>query len=351
MSVRVAAAGVDTWSPVWYVDPDSLAGVELSERCTIAAARGRLLPEPVAGHRVGWEISTGMLFAEGHPSADGLHAAGGDGVGMVPALDRLVGELLSADVPVPPGLARQAWELGFDEDGNMGALTADRVRPTGFAGVRRVDSTVNLATDSLAEGLGILTGVAAVAARAGGGTTAELRFGLDGRIETVYMRGRSGRKVLGRWYDKGAESGEAARGRLVRPEDQRRWPKASRRSANELTATYLRGKFHQRFVPLWRASKGVTVAGPVVLAEKLLEAIEAGEIGAREAESVAGHMLLRVAAGRRGAGVSRATMYRREQALGKLGLVAVEGCLQEVEIDLHDVMERTLDAGAWGAQG
>ena len=348
MTVAVVQAGVDTWSPAWYLEPDSLAGEELGQRAVVATARGRLLPDAVGGHRVGWDASTGLLYAEGHPAAEGLCLPGSEGVGLQPALDALVAALLEADVPVPPGISRAAMDFAYDGDcgGYVAHVLGDRV---GFAGIRRCDTTLDLAAGSTAEGLAILSGVAAVAARPGGGTTAELRFGLDGRVETVYMRGRSGRKVLGRWYDKGQESGLAPRGRLIRPEDQRRYPKAARRAAVELTAAYVRGKFHQRFVPLWRASKGVTVAGPVVLAEKLLEAIDAGAIGAREAESLAGHLLLTTASGRRGAGVSRATRYRREAKLDKLGLVAAHGVMQEVEVDLHEVMEQALDADAWGS--
>jgi len=362
MSVTVTAAGVDTWSPAWYLDPDSLAGVELSERARVPTARGRLLadgdgrPLDVLGHRVVWSQASGLLFAEGHPG-DGLHLPGGDGVGLVPALDALTAGLLAADVPVPPGLAREEW-VQRDEDVAVPYRFGRTVlgpagSRVGFAGVRRIDTTVDLATGSTAEGIAILAGVSAIAAQPGGNSKGEVVFGLDGRPETVYMRGRSGRKVLGRWYDKGVESGSAPRGRLIRPEDQRRFPKASRRSAVELTAEYVRGKFHQRFVPLWRASMGVTVAGPVVLAEKLLDAIDAGTIGARDAEAVAGHLLLTQASGRRvGAGVSRATMYRREAAMKKLGLVVAEGAMQEVEIDLHEVLERALDAPAWsGPQG
>lgn len=55
---------------------------------------------------------------------------------------------------------------------------------------------------------------------------AEVRFAKDGTgsVETVYLRGHSGVKILGRWYDKGLEAGSAPRGLLIRAEDQRRYP-------------------------------------------------------------------------------------------------------------------------------
>ncbi|HEV2821379.1 MAG TPA: hypothetical protein VGW11_12825, partial [Solirubrobacteraceae bacterium] len=93
------AAGVDTWSLAWYVDRDSLAADWLADMATIPAARGRLLPHPVAGHRVGWDCASGMLYAEGHPSPDGLCAPGK----LAASQDALVAALLAADVPLPNG--------------------------------------------------------------------------------------------------------------------------------------------------------------------------------------------------------------------------------------------------------
>lgn len=296
---------------------------------------GRLLPEPIEGHRVGWNRRAGMLYAEGHPAADG-GLCRPDALPV--AYSRLVSAMVAQGVPVPPGRRYDSWPTGGRYDG--------------YNGVRRLDSTVDLATGSTSEGLAILAGVAALVAAPGGGGKGEVFYGLDGRVETVYLRGRDGVRVLGRWYDKGTESGSAARGRLIRPEDQRRFVKGTRRHVSELTSEYVRAKFQQRFVPLWRASKGVTVAGPVVLADKLLAAIEAGEVSPELGEKLAGHMLLSVASGRRGAGLARATRYRRERLMCELGLVVADGCMEEVEVRLSDALEAVLDADAWtGPQG
>ena len=326
--VTIAQAGIDTWSPAWRVDRESLAAGELDDLAVVGTKLGRMLAEPIAGHRVLWSSRSELLWAEGHPGGDRLLTPDR----LPQAYADLVRELVAAGVPVPSGRDhRDAYGGRYD----------------GYTGVRRVDSTVDLSTESTAEGLAILAGVAALVTGPGGGGKGQVVYGLDGRVETAYLRGRDGVRVLGRWYDKGVESGTSARGRLIRPEDQRRFVKGTRRHVSELTSEYVRAKFQQRFVPLWRASKGVTVAGPVVLADKLLAAIEAGELSAEQAEKLAGHMLLCVAAGRRGAGLARATRYRRERLMNDLGLVVADGCLEEVEVNLHDVMEAALDADAW----
>lgn len=328
--MEVTAAGVDSWSPSWYVDSEGRAGDWFRRFAKIASVRGaRLLPEAVAGYRVGW-FPSGLVFAEGHPDPEGLCRPSEL---TARALD-LQDALLAAGVPLG-GRERSFGSLGPTSEG--------------WAGLRRVDATVNFDSSCRAEGLAVLAGIAACVRDAPG--HAEVRFGLDHAVETVYVRGFAGKRVLGRWYDKGLESSVAARGRFIRGEDQRRWGKTERRDPVDLDAGTLRRSFQRRFYPLWRATRGVTVAGPIVIAEKLLAAVREGELTVREAESLAGHMVLKVAGGRRGAGISKATMYRREQRARELGLVAAEGILEEVEVDVGAVLEQALDTDAWERRG
>lgn len=323
----VAAAGIDTWSPSWYLDPESTAGRRFAELATVRSAAGSsLLPEPIAGHRVGWFGGQGLVFAEGHPAA--LHGA--EGLACPDDLPALLGlleeRLLSAEVPL------DTRERPLDYLGPTS---------TGRAGVRRLDATMDLRFETTAAGMAVLAGVAAVLRDAPG--KCDVIYGRDRGVETVYLMAE--RRRLARWYDKGVESRSAPRGQLVRPEDQRRWAKDSRRDVTELSAAYVRSKFHARFGALWRASKGVTVAGPIVLADKLARAVEAGELSLAAARALAGHMLLEPA------GVTvpaRTTRYYRRRAR-ELGLVVADGVLQEVEIDLGDVMEELLDTDAWEA--
>jgi hypothetical protein len=195
--------------------------------------------------------------------------------------------------------------------------------------------------------LAILAGVAAVATTAPR-CQAEVRFAKDGTgsVETVYVRGYSGVKILGRWYDKGLESGLAPRGERIRAEDQRRYPKGHRRGIHELEGRYVRSKFQQRFYPLWQATKGVTVAGPLILADRLADLVEDGELSARKAEQLAGYLVLQKRVRQK-----RSTVYSRRKELRDLGLVVSEGVLEEVEVDLHEVLDEALESPAWGAQG
>ncbi len=325
--VTVERAGVDTWSPCWSVDPDSTAGEWLSARATRAAARGTLLGEKIAGHRVGWVRQAGMLYAEGHPTGDGLCPPGD----LPGAYERLVGELLAEGVPVPIGRA------GVDLYG---------AAYEGLAGIRRLDATCDLRTGSTLEGRALMGAVAAVA-RDAPRCKGQAIWAADGsQVETVYFRGYGGARILGRWYDKGTESGGAPPGRWLRPEDQRRFPREHRRAVQELTPDYVRGKFVQRFEPLWRATRGVKVGGLSVVSERLVEAVEAGELTPRAAELLAGYVALRQTGADRL--VNKQNRTRRRRGLRELGLVLADGVLEEVEVDLGEALESLLDGGCWG---
>ena len=85
------------------------------------------------------------------------------------------------------------------------------------------------------------------------------------------------------------------------------------------------------------------MAGHIVLADKLAQLVEAGELTARQAEGLAGYLIL----SKRGVTVSRASTYRRRAKLRDLGLVVADGALEEVEVDLHQVLDQALDGVAW----
>jgi hypothetical protein len=215
-----------------------------------------------------------------------------------------------------------------------------------------MDGTVDLRCEDRQEGRSILAGVAAVA------TTiprakADVWFG-NGDIESVLLRGfRSGR-VLGRFYDKGLESGRARPGELLRPEDQRRWQKADRPALEGVSGVDVRRNFRARFEPLYSAAKGVIVAPADVLAERLGELVDAGELPRRTAENLAGYLLLQAAGA---TGIERTTRWRRERKLRELGLVpepligALAAQLEEDReraIHLQPVFEQCLETEAWG---
>lgn len=335
----IRSAGVDTWSVCWYLMEDSSAHKAMEQLATDRGPRSMLLPEKIEGHRVGWFPASRMLFAEGHPSDDGLCRSD-----ALPAALRRVTDGLVDHGILPPQRRLAPRSVPIYEDGRMQVVNLPVVGGTGFGGIRRLDSTVDIGFDSPAEGLAALAGVAAVPVPRS--KTQIIREVGGRRIETVYFRGTSGKRVLGRWYDKGIESGTARRGMLVRPEDQRRFPKETRLDVEAVAqGTYVRDAFVRRFEPLWRASKGVKVAGEVELAVRIGELLEAGEITPGEAKSMAGYLLLEKA------GVnaqSRRTRYRDRRKCADHGLVLADGVLEEVEVDLGDVIERALEADCWG---
>ena len=326
MSATVLDAGVDTWSPCWWLEPTSAAGRHLAEVCSLRSGGGGLYPEAIDGHRVGY-YGSGLLWAEGHPGGDTL----GRPADLLAVLDRLELALLDAGLPLPIG--RRGEDLYGD-------------RHEGFAGIRRLDSTVDLAVDSTPEGLAIMAGIAAVA-RDLPRSKSNVWWDGRGRVQTVALHGFAGGQLLGRVYDKGAEAGTADVGRLLRPEDQRRWAKGYRRGVEELTGQYVREKFVSRFAPLWRASKGVTVGGPIILAGKLAEAVERDELTPSQARILAGHLVLDgiapVGSGR--------TRRRLRSMCREHGLVLADGVLEEVEVDLHSVLDAAMESDTWGAGG
>lgn len=323
----VKSAGVDTWSVCWYVADESPACKAMEALATEPAPRSRLLPESVAGHRVGWFPGNRMVYAEGHPSSGGLASP----EQLPAAFDAIREGLFDLGVDLPERRLDRPW-------GHSG---------TGFGGVRRLDSTVDLGFADPLEGLAALAGVAALPMPRC--KTKVMREAGGRRVETVYFHGHGGKRVLGRWYDKGVESGGASRGSWVRPEDQRRF-KASSRPPLELLSegSYVRQAFVQRFEPLWHSAKGIKVGGVLELAKRLDELVQEGVISPTEAKRIAGHLVLDAAGCQH---QKRSTLMRDRADARRHGLVLAEGLFDEVEVDLGDVLERAMDSSAWGAQG
>ncbi|HEX5307816.1 MAG TPA: hypothetical protein VFW38_01920 [Solirubrobacteraceae bacterium] len=85
----------------------------------------------------------------------------------------------------------------------------------------------------------------------------------------------------------------------------------------------------------------------MIVSDKLAELVREGELTARQAELLAGHVVL----SKLGVTQRRSTTYNRRKTLRDLGLVVADGCLQEVEVDLHSVLEQAMESPAWGATG
>jgi hypothetical protein len=133
---RVAAVGIDTWSPSWLAEEGSALQRSLLALATRRAGMASVLPEPVHGHRVGWFSRWGLAFAEGHPELGSL----GSAASLPDSLNGLEASLCDVGIPVGPSCRN---------------------------GLRRLDVAADVITGSAATGLELLNG-AAMLSPAGG---------------------------------------------------------------------------------------------------------------------------------------------------------------------------------------
>lgn len=316
-SLSVASAGVDTWKPVWRIDSRRLDDQLVSLFNVAGAGGARMLKDPSpSGHRLGFYPSVGLMFAEGHPAGDG-QLAQGDSLGY-----RL------ADLEI------ELSQLGL----HMGG--------TKFDGMGRIDATADLRFAEKSAGVIAMAVLASVQYPRLKVQT--IRAVGDSRVETVLLKGRSGRKTVGRMYDKGVQTDSFDPGEWMRFEDQRRWGGVDRPDIHRMTASCVREQFHKRFVPLYQAekAKGVTVAGPAVVDMQLAAMYERGEITYAQLERISGQL-------HAGQLVEppRATKYRRRRELREFGLYSGGVDQDELiasEVDIGAILEAALDAEGWG---
>jgi hypothetical protein len=307
-SGRVLATGVDTLSTCWYAEPGSPLARAMQGLAIQQARRAWLLPEPVEGCRVGWFPEHGLVFAEGRP--------GGEGLVPSAALPNVVRRL----------------------DGALGDLGV-RVASVPSAGLRRLDVAADVWTDSAAEGLALFECLAS--ASLGSGKVVSYRA--DRRVESVLIKSRSGR-TLARVYDKGACSPMGVRGRWIRFEAQWRFPRSTRLDLGGLDSGVLRERFKKRFDAAWKAAGGFRVGGIEVLAGRLGEAVDSGQLSPSRARSVAGYLVLGAAGIDQGA---RRTSYELERECRELGLAVSLLRSAERRVDLATVLEECLAPAAW----
>lgn len=298
--------GIDTWRPVRYLDDDD------DLRRAVRYLDGRTF-QKVEGHAVGVLPDRRMLWAEGHPAVDGLAAP----KTLLDAQRRLLRGL--RDVGLPVG-----------RDG----------------GLRRFDSTVTLRFDDPLRGLAFLRGLAAVDVPRMKKAVYE---GSLGHPETVYLLGPGrSRRVLGRGYDKGVESGEAVRGTLVRLECQTRLPgEVGEYFTPELMTEHdqlVGAHFERRFAPVALSADGVHVGTAPALADRLAKLASEGRVSAAKAERLAGYLLVgeRLDRGER-------TRRRRRAELREFGLIVGDPARDSVDVDLGEPLDAALAAWSSGS--
>jgi hypothetical protein len=258
---------------------------------------------------VGWSFGSfpelGLTWAEGHPSYG--HLAGGGVVGQAAAH------------------VRDVVDAHF-------VVLKDR-------GVSRSDQTVTTAFQREGEARAFLAGMAA---------TVLPRCEVTRRghpVHSVSWTHSIGRRILARCYDKGLERGGEAF-EAVRLEDQRRYPSGGRPEVEAVAdGGYLRAKFEARFGPVRKAVDGVRAATFPVVAQALADEARYGYRDLREAERLAGSLVLLT--GGAGEAYARRTLYRRRAELREAGYVVVDDLVESVEVNLGDVVEAALAAEGW----
>ena len=174
------------------------------------------------------------------------------------------------------------------------------------------------------------------------------KTGTDGRkaggLETVYFRTVRGRKMLGRMYDKGLESGSCASGRLVRYERQLRWEKEREPTLAEALQLRLGDLYAKQLATFRDEQHDLLVVPALSGVDVIWGMVQSGAIDLRLAERLMGYVMLR-SSGRTDRLPAR-TRQRRERALREIGLVIADDQM----IGSRPVpLGRYLDAlvGAW----
>src|SRR3954463_11751825 len=320
MAISAMAAGVDTWSPAWRVPVDSPAWQVLDSYPSVPSAKGgKLFAGRIAEHRVMFWPGSGLLKAEGHPVPGGLAPA----AALPGALDRLVGALDVAGIPVPtrPRRFRRHRESH------------------GFAGVRRLAVTVDLATEHGYEGRELLSAWEVAARSSGRFAPRYHRPGHPG--DTVYSAGSAG--VESRCYDKGAGSGTAAPGRLIRPEAQWRFRDLTSPLESEAASPeWLRDRFAKRFGQSYRGR--IVVGNMSELGQKLDAEVRSGNLTAKQARAIAGYIVMEPFGL---AGVPARTRRHLAAEARRFGFHLVDGVLEPIEVDLGAVLDEAERLDVW----
>jgi hypothetical protein len=168
-----------------------------------------------------------------------------------------------------------------------------------------------------------------------------------GHPETVSIigPGRS-RRVLGRCYDKGVESGTAPRGELVRLESQTR---VSKEVGAYMTAAAMSEHsglvghhFERRFSPVAASVDGIHVATAPILADRVAELVKDGSLSPSKGMRLVGYLVT----GDR-LELSRSTRYRWRAELREHGLVVADPSEDPIDVDLGQPLDAAL--AAWSA--
>lgn len=287
MNERITERGVDTWRLLYAAD---------------ASGVGRRVFDLGDDYVGQWFPEHGVLAVEGHPSGAGSLCDPADLTAAAAKADELVAEF--------------GGEL---------------------RGIGRSDLTAGYRFDTAHEGRAFFAGMAA----------AELprcettRRGSP--VHSVWWTGAKGRAIKARVYDKGLERGTHEPFLLGRLEDQRRYPSGKRVGLDELTdPAYVAERFRARFAPVAQAVEGLTCASLPIIGRALADEALYGYRTWKEAERLAGSLVLLAGGAREAYG--RSTFYARRRALRDAGYVLADSWLEPVQVDLGEVVHAAVDS-------
>ncbi len=210
-------------------------------------------------------------------------------------------------------------------------------------GCSRLDSTATVGFERPAETRAFLAGMSAVDLP----RCETTRRGRPAR--SISWSSVTGRKILARCYDKGLERGGAP-WELARLEDQRRFGSGGRPPAEVVGEPgYARSRFEARFGPIRKAVEGLKAATFPVITQALADEVKYGYRELREAERLAGSLVLLTGGVGRGDRDSAQWRWysRRKAELREAGFVVVDDQAEVAEVNLGDVVEAALVSVAW----
>lgn len=302
-----AEAGVDTLRLLFETHDFGERRFELGGDVieTVDEETGELGREVLGGWQAGSLPDLGLTWVEGHPA---------------------------------PGRLATAAEVGEAAEVVRGLLD-ERLGVRTARGVSRSDQTVTSGFHRPQEARAFLAGMAAVQLP----RCETTRRGHP--VHSVSWTAANGARKLGRCYDKGLERGGEP-WELARLEDQRRFQSGSRPPVEVVAdGAYLRSKFEARFGPVRKAVDGVKAATFPVIAQALADEARYGFRDVREAERLAGSLVL--LSGGAGDAYKRSTFYNRRAELREAGYVVVDDLIEAVEVDLGVVVDQALEEAVW----
>lgn len=260
---------------------------------------------PAEGWSFGSIPSLGLTWAEGHPAP---------------------GQLAS-----PAQMAAAA--------GHVRSVLHDHLGVRKDRGVARLDSTATQGFDRPQDARAFFAGMASVQLP----RCETTRRGHP--VHSISWTHASGARKLARCYDKGLERGGEAfqYGRL---EDQRRYGSNGRPPVEVVCEDgYAKGRFEARFGPVRKAVDGVKAASFPVIAQALADEARYGYRDVREAERLAGSLVLLT--GGAGEAYRKTTFYERRAKLRDAGYVVVDDLVEAVEVNLGEVVEAAIESELW----